>query len=301
MKHLKPIIAILLLLHFGCAKESNTDIMVETSDFNLTIPENPSPGQVLGTITGTTNSGTVRFQLTTQNPAGAFSIDTLTGVLSVANALLFDFETRTNLTGVVKVSNGSVSKNTNLSIQLTDVPESLSVQNRLDNGETPFQIYSGNAALLDSLWGKTWQGGLIFYLNTANGSGMVAAPGDQGTLNWGCQGTNIPGTGTTIGTGAINTQLIVNGCSVPNSAARVCYNLVLNGYSDWYLPSKDELFQIHKNLKLKLLGDIATHRYWSSSQYNAQFAYCQFMNLNVNQLYYDKDLIAYPVRAVRTF
>jgi hypothetical protein len=149
--------------------------------------------------------------------------------------------------------------------------------------------------------GQTYEGGLIFYVDATGQHGLIAADKDQGALNWGCQYTLISGTATALGTGLANTNAIVNQCSKPNIAARICSDLVLNGKSDWYLPSKDELNLLHQNLYLRNIGNLQTGRYWSSSQYNAQFAYCQLFNLNVNQLYYDKDLIAYSVRAIRTF
>jgi hypothetical protein len=149
--------------------------------------------------------------------------------------------------------------------------------------------------------GQTYEGGLIFYVDATGQHGLIAADKDQGALNWGCQYTLISGTATALGTGLANTNAIVNQCSKPNIAARICSDLVLNGKSDWYLPSKDELNLLHQNLYLRNMGNLQTGRYWSSSQYNAQFAYCQLFNLNLNQLYYDKDLIAYSVRAIRTF
>ena len=149
--------------------------------------------------------------------------------------------------------------------------------------------------------GYYYQGGLIFYVDPSGIHGMVAAPYDQGTANWGCQGTNISGTSMAVGTGMANTTKIANSCATTNIAAKLCDQLSLGGYTDWYLPSKDELDLMHENLYLDDLGGFQTNRYWSSTQYDGNNAWCQLFNLNLNQLYYDKDLIAYPVRAARTF
>ena len=79
------------------------------------------------------------------------------------------------------------------------------LQNRLNEGETPFEIYQSGTSL-ESLYGLTYQGGLIAHLNLSNGTGFVAAPNDQGKAPWGCQGELLDGAdGIAIGTGQQNT------------------------------------------------------------------------------------------------
>jgi hypothetical protein len=146
--------------------------------------------------------------------------------------------------------------------------------------------------------GQTYGGGVIFYLDGTGQHGLISATTDQITAApWGCMGTSISGTSTAIGTGQANTTLIVNGCSEAGIAARICNDLVLNGYSDWFLPSKGELYEMYT--ERAAIGGFASFNYWSSSEYNANRAWFQnFLNGNQDNIGKDK---AYHVRAVRAF
>jgi len=132
--------------------------------------------------------------------------------------------------------------------------------------------------------------------------GLIAAPSDQSTgAEWGCYGTNITGAnGSAIGTGAQNTIDIVNGCTTTGIAARICNDLVLNGYSDWYLPSKDELNKLYLNKTS--IGGFASNYYWSSSEYVGGETYSAWGQdfSNGSRGNYGKNDANY-VRAVRTF
>ena len=50
-----------------------------------------------------------------------------------------------------------------------------------------------------------------------------------------------------------------------DSAKTACDELVLNGYSDWYLPTKDELNALYVNFKQLRVGGFASDYYWSST------------------------------------
>ncbi|MCB0465797.1 MAG: hypothetical protein KDC78_09030 [Aequorivita sp.] len=126
---LKVLLVFSIILLNACSKDSNdptpqeTTITVSTADFSKTMDENPTSGQQIGTVQGSTNEGSVTFSITEQNPAGAFSIDSASGELKVADEALFDFETNPTITGTVKVANGAVSKNALVTITLNDVNE----------------------------------------------------------------------------------------------------------------------------------------------------------------------------------
>jgi len=116
-------------------------------------------------------------------------------------------------------------------------------------------------------------GGFIFYDKGVVTNGwqyLEAAPNDIGPAQWGVFGTNINGLSTSVGAGKINTQRIVSVLSQAgdDGAAMLCASLNKNGRIDWFLPSKDELDLMYKNLRQKGLGGFGNGWYWSSSQSN---------------------------------
>ena len=111
-------------------------------------------------------------------------------------------------------------------------------------------------------------GGIVFYLDSTGQHGLVCTQNDLGLYQWGCYGGSITGTSTALGTGQVNTNLILNGCSQRPIAASICDDLVLNGHSDWYLPSLMELNLLYQNLVTLNIGVFQNGIYWSSSDSN---------------------------------
>ena len=147
------------------------------------------------------------------------------------------------------------------------------VQTRLDGGETPEDIYTSDNTLIDSLYGKTYQGGLIAYFNTGAGTGLIAAESDQGNVDW-------------------------------VTAADICANLTLNTYSDWYSPSRDELNKLYLNIgqgsPAGNIGGFADFTYWSSSEDGSNIPLAQNFDDGNQYTIYFKTTTLY-VRAVRAF
>ncbi|MCX6277610.1 MAG: DUF1566 domain-containing protein [Bacteroidetes bacterium] len=125
---------------------------------------------------------------------------------------------------------------------------------------------------IDFTIGNSYGGGIIFYVDAAGQHGLIAGTGDQGSADWGCSGTSI-GTATTIGAGQANTTGIVNGCGEEGIAARICNDLYLNGYDDWFLPSKDELNEMYG--QKTIIGGFSDTWYWSSSESGDNTAWYQ--------------------------
>jgi len=151
-------------------------------------------------------------------------------------------------------------------------------------------------------FGEFFAGGYIFYLDGSNEHGMVAAPSDQSNgIKW-SNGSFVKtdATGKQLGTGQSNTTKIVTVQGEGNYAAKICDNLTLNTYSDWYLPSISELNLMYDNLKLKAIGDFKNGYYWSSTEEYpiSKASYVRFDLGGIST--FDKDASCY-VRAVRNF
>ena len=148
--------------------------------------------------------------------------------------------------------------------------------------------------------GDTFEGGIVFYLD-GNGGGLIAAPTDQSTAaEWGCFLTLIGADGTAIGTGNQNTIDIEAGCTTPGTAADICANLTLGGYSDWFLPSKDELNEMFINLYLQGIGGFGPNVYWSSTEYADDVAWVQYFGIGGLFNFKVKNDVSY-FRSVRAF
>ncbi|MFT4758300.1 MAG: hypothetical protein ACI9LN_000259, partial [Saprospiraceae bacterium] len=145
-------------------------------------------------------------------------------------------------------------------------------------------------------------------------SGMVAAATDQSTgATWGCLGDEINGAdGKVLGTGAQNTMDILMGCNTDGIAAKLCAQLELNGYTDWFLPAQDELNLMWINLADSdgdgyssgadyegNLGGFAASFYSSSTEFSEQSTWVQFFSSG-NKIS-DFKTNSHHVRAARVF
>lgn len=141
-------------------------------------------------------------------------------------------------------------------------------------------------------YGDSLEGGMVFYIDsTGNGGGLVVCPvplyydnspggGPNSAPEFGCHGIDIPGADSScVGCGSQNTIDIVNANCPPfisgnEIAANMCADLNFNGFSDWFLPSKDE-FQLLWDNCPHCFGPntIPAWAYWTSTEYDQYYAY----------------------------
>ncbi len=151
--------------------------------------------------------------------------------------------------------------------------------------------------------GEHFGGGIIFYIDTIHKHGIIAAEADiEEPAVWAYEDTLTRAKGTAIGYGGKNTSRIlrVQGDPIDQAedyAALECAEFELNGYSDWYLPSKDELNELYK--QKNIVGGFRTIAYWSSSEFNLTAAWFQNFS-NGSQVKAGKKG-SYALRPVRYF
>jgi len=119
---------------------------------------------------------------------------------------------------------------------------------------------------------------------------------------WGCMNKLVGATDTAIGTGAANTQMLVSaGCE----AAKIAADAVINGFDDWFLPSRDELKVVHDKLAVgtnfHMRHGLQTMSYASSSEEDAIGARTIDFAGGGSEVLSHKEIATVVVRPVRAF
>jgi hypothetical protein len=163
--------------------------------------------------------------------------------------------------------------------------------------------------------GDSYGGGIVAYIDGTGQHGLIVATADQSaSIAWITGGdtqttwvneVNYGGTSTDYGTGQANTNAMKDQTGYTGGAAKVCddYSVTVgsDAYTDWFLPSKDELNLMYANLHKAAtpIGGFANSDYRSSSESSATQAWFQSFAAG-DQSEGNKDFGAH-VRAVRAF
>jgi hypothetical protein len=141
--------------------------------------------------------------------------------------------------------------------------------------------------------GEAFGGGYFagYISHTADGNpthALIVAPRAAGATGTGTGSSYTPATNlawkttqtTTANTtspfdGSANTAAMVTAGIANHPAAQFCVNLGIGGFSDWYLPSKEELRLVYRNLGAVVprLGNFGKSFYWTSSEYDLNNAW----------------------------
>ncbi len=156
-------------------------------------------------------------------------------------------------------------------------------------------------------------GGVIFYLDKTKKHGLVVSTENVGgswmTYPWGCYGLSInDAEGIDVGTGRLNTNAIVNACDEKETAASACVNYQSEGFSDWFLPSLEELELIADNLgfddEFSSVIEFDNSNYLSSTQLSNEkhkINYAWSVNLIEGYTMSSNKSNKQKIRAVRAF
>ncbi len=154
------------------------------------------------------------------------------------------------------------------------VGQGISIQDILDEDPPMTTMLSAGMPVAD-LYGKTYRGGLIFYVDAATGTGLVAAAADLGIpaagggtdyeLPWSCTLGRRTRTYQDIESGESNTEILLRSCSDPQAVVQLVDQYDHEGYSDWFLPSVFEMQQMYERLGRTGVGNFSTDNYWGST------------------------------------
>jgi len=150
-------------------------------------------------------------------------------------------------------------------------------------------------------------GGTVFFDKGSREGGwryLEAAPEDLAE-SWWSDGPYVStgARGTAVGTGRANSAKIVKARAAAKNAAAACAAYSASGAKDWFLPSRDELELMFRNLYQKGLGGFAGSGYWSSSEDpenpSSMALYHGF--LSGHQFGDDKNMGYHLIRPIRAF
>lgn len=299
------ITVILLLLITSCKKTGNEELPVKSAPILTTYDASSVKGAGIIPVSSTAkpqlNALAIMIPLTEGPPSATTPSVTISNSISIGNNITVGrfsgavnannlpttvtFEYGFDGLGTTKVYNMSLPANPNLvtgyiNNNVNGISQSLKANSiyhvRIKAENSLGAVYSSSSLFttIKIVLGQSTGGGIVFYVDDSGRHGLIATPADQGVHQW----------------------------STPQSlfnAGSICNQLIINGYGNWFLPSKSQLSLMYRNLKVAGLGKFSEGVYWSSSEMGNSNAVAQnFSNgSHANPL----KSLAYMVRAIRVF
>lgn len=202
----------------GTCRAEEVLATLEMANATMNVDENSPAGTVVGTISATyTGSETLSYSIEDGNAAGAFIINAETGQLMVADAGPLDYETTTSFTLSIEVTDGTLTANATLTVNVNDVNDTASLEmadaimsideNSADGTVvgTVNATYTGDGSLSYSITSGNSSG--AFALNAATGVLSVA---DENQLDFETTTSFTLGIGVTDGSLSTSATVIVN-------------------------------------------------------------------------------------------
>ena len=286
-----------------CSEEGvsySTDSVPGATNYTWTVPANATiasgqgtPGIEVDYYSPTSGNVSVRAENSCGNsPYADLAVNV--GVPSTPGSITGDTDVPTNVPGIIY----SIDPVPGATSYIWTVPEGATFTQQKTRIIVDFGTQSGQVTVraLNSCgssnvrelhvevtfeYGSYYEGGILFHkeiLHDYLGTGhwdtifLVCAETDQSIgTEWGCYGTGIPDAEWwEVLYGDTNTLAIVNECAENGIAARICDDLILNGYDDWFLPAIFELESMYIYLHQAGFGNFVTDPihtyYWSSTQ-----------------------------------
>ena len=193
------------------------------------------------------------------------------------------------------------------SSQLLSVPYAL-------HAKTAETVSGGGSGGFIHYIGELYGGGVVFHVyrdsSGAEHGLVVSLTNVSDSAQWGLDSIDVPNCESSWN-GQANTTAILNAGGLPTDAAGLCDAFNGGGFTDWYLPSIDELNTLYNNrvnVNMVLstavgaaeIGLASYYLYlWASTEYTVTSAYfLDWIFGDPNGLHYDnKSNIFYVVRA----
>lgn len=249
----------------------------------------PPDGVYIGTwtISENANVGEVAYSVSYLSQSGLSFFCTAVGIRESESGNTYAFEE----TVITNIDDGCI---TSYPVTLTHNPEDDTITFFADPDVgilTPVTAKPRTYEIGDTGPG----GGTVFYVSNSGINGLEFAPADAGTAAWGCSGTKQV-TSIFINSGLGNTNSILNGCTVGGTAADLADDYEFNGFTDWFLPSRNELNELFEQ---RVAVGAPSGDYWSSSDDDVINAWWQNLGTGSTDDVAKTDM--YKVRPVRAF